>query len=535
MNEALQKLEVKVENEGATPQGRLSSAEWNIVVSALKAIDAGDGGLGKDAILKAVREAGYVTRSDVNTIFSEDAVRVSVAQNVSAQHNFTNGIKINNLAIFQSQGDTIFIDANLVVRGGFTARGTNTTTTPSLFDALPIDSRTIKRDTNGMLYVDETALNISGGGGVADSVSWENVTGKPTWIGSTKPTYTPQEIGALGVLDTALNSLSLGGYTHDNYLRWESSGGVSVDLNQVFDFSVKSVQNGAMNYPSASPYGVLLSLPYRNASGNTIPYYGTQLFFACGDDALPNAYWRDSYGSEYKNWRTFLDSSNYSNYALPITGGTVHGHLWINSGTYITNRASLILNSTNAPADIIFKNNSTTTGDYGYWTISSRSGEDGRFSIFRGGENANNPSEGELFVINANGTFALGGSASIYGNLLVIGGLTTRNTSDRRLKKNIRNISASEMLMSLGGVYEFEYIDCEVEKNHIYGGSHIGLIYQNVVGSALNRMCYEREDGYGSLNYLEPSFISLIAGATMENTSEIEVLKKRVKSLEQRM
>ena len=89
--------------------------------------------------------------------------------------------------------------------------------------------------------------------------------------------------------------------------------------------------------------------------------------------------------------------------------------------------------------------------------------------------------------------------------------------------------------MSLGGVYQFEYIDSEVEENRIYGGSHIGLIYQNVVGSALNRMCYEREDGFGSLNYLEPSFISLIAGATIENTSEIEVLKKRVESLEQRM
>jgi hypothetical protein len=48
-------------------------------------------------------------------------------------------------------------------------------------------------------------------------------------------------------------------------------------------------------------------------------------------------------------------------------------------------------------------------------------------------------------------------------------------------------------------------------------------------------MCNEREDGYGSLNYLEPSFISLIAGATVENISEIEQLKKRVKLLEARM
>lgn len=32
------------------------------------------------------------------------------------------------------------------------------------------------------------------GGGTADSVAWANVTGKPTWIGSSKPTYTWSEI-----------------------------------------------------------------------------------------------------------------------------------------------------------------------------------------------------------------------------------------------------------------------------------------------------------------------------------------------------
>lgn len=63
--------------------------------------------------------------------------------------------------------------------------------------AVNIDGRTIKRDGNGALYVDETALSISGGGGgggVADSVHWNNVTGKPSWIGSTKPTYKYSEI-----------------------------------------------------------------------------------------------------------------------------------------------------------------------------------------------------------------------------------------------------------------------------------------------------------------------------------------------------
>lgn len=43
----------------------------------------------------------------------------------------------------------------------------------------------------------------SGGGGVADSVQWNNVLNKPTWVNSaTKPTYTATEVGALPATTT---------------------------------------------------------------------------------------------------------------------------------------------------------------------------------------------------------------------------------------------------------------------------------------------------------------------------------------------
>lgn len=37
----------------------------------------------------------------------------------------------------------------------------------------------------------------AGGGGVSDSVQWKDVLNKPSWIGSTKPTYSASEVGAL--------------------------------------------------------------------------------------------------------------------------------------------------------------------------------------------------------------------------------------------------------------------------------------------------------------------------------------------------
>jgi hypothetical protein len=132
-------------------------------------------------------------------------------------------------------------------------------------------------------------------------------------------------------------------------------------------------------------------------------------------------------------------------------------------------------------------------------------------------------------------TFSDAGGLTWNGNLLTNGAITMYYSSDRRLKQNIRKVDASKTLMSLGGVYQYEYIDSEVQKNSTYGGSHFGLIYQNVKGTALDKMCFEREDGMGALNYLDTNFISLIAGATIENISEVEKLKRKIRTLENKV
>jgi hypothetical protein len=112
------------------------------------------------------------------------------------------------------------------------------------------------------------------------------------------------------------------------------------------------------------------------------------------------------------------------------------------------------------------------------------------------------------------------------GNVLAAGGITMYSSSDERLKQNIRTFNASKELMNLGGVFKFEYTDEEVERNGIYKGTHIGLIYQNVKNTSLAKMCYEREDGYGALNYLDSSFISLLAGVGVEHETRIQRLER---------
>ena len=59
------------------------------------------------------------------------------------------------------------------------------------------------------------------------------------------------------------------------------------------------------------------------------------------------------------------------------------------------------------------------------------------------------------------------------------------------------------------------------------------MIYQNVKGTILDKMCYEREDGYGALNYLDTSFISLIAAVGIEHETRIQKLERENKELRQ--
>ena len=132
--------------------------------------------------------AGYVS----NTSLMRDYVTIANTQEVTGVKNFTAGVQFGGLSMYKSKDDTVYLDANLVVRGAVTMYGLNTTTSPSIFSALPIDGTTIGRNERGELYV--IGGGGSGGGGVADSIAWSNVTNKPTWITDTKPKYSYSEI-----------------------------------------------------------------------------------------------------------------------------------------------------------------------------------------------------------------------------------------------------------------------------------------------------------------------------------------------------
>lgn len=583
----------------------------------------------------ARRQKGYtvptISLPSGNSVSLGGVVMLSGEQTIASIKDFLAGIKIGGLLVYSSKPDTIFVDGNLVVRGAVTMYGDNGTTAPSIFDTLPIDNATIKRNAKGELYADVGGGSGTGGldyemlgnylttNGYATQ-SWVTGKGYITGITGTMVTnalgYTP-----LDKQGVAFDSNKFGGLSVADFAR------VKQDVS---DFDANNMPDGVWGGKLfGSPNWALDYYAYLSVgSGNYKMQFngvGNRLTYRAGNES----------GIENKGWVEILSSANYSNYALPITGGAISGNLAIggttaldklhvygrgrfvmqrqgdqssivpdataltisaNSASYSGYNTGIGFNALGDYGSLTYKNHihawiglggatttaeaecyplvfatngSTTTGTApiermrinpdGQVIVTGalRLGQNNRTCIMENpfaaygmtlADGNNNPLvtvsyfDDHAYVYNYKNSkensgiaFYDDGRVVVAQNLISTGAITMYYSSDRRLKQNIRKVDASKTLMSLGGVYQYEYIDSEVAKNSTYEGSHYGLIYQNVKGTALSTMCHEREDGLGTLNYLDTNFISLIAGATMENISEVEKLKKENKALRKRV
>lgn len=230
---------------------------------------------------------GYALKSYVDSTF----VTLGSTQTITGEKNFTGGLKVNGSPIYYDTEKKYWkLEGDLLVTGGVTMYGSDSSFTPStIMDAIAVDGTTISK-SGGVLKV------IGGtGGGVADSVAWANITGKPTWIGSSKPTYSYSEItGAISTTELQ-NYLTSNSYLNviggdDRYLKL---GGGTLSGDIVF-------QDGYLRFTNSS--GSFLGAYNVNASGEALYLKGS-------------------------TWNTILHSGNYSQYALPLSGGTLDGVL----------------------------------------------------------------------------------------------------------------------------------------------------------------------------------------------------------------
>ena len=109
-------------------------------------------------------------------------------------------------------------------------------------------------------------------------------------------------------------------------------------------------------------------------------------------------------------------------------------------------------------------------------------------------------------------------------SILAKGGVTAYQSSDVRLKTNITKLNCLNVIKSIGGTYEFDYI-----RDHKHS---IGFIAQNVNNPLLKDIVAKDDNGYLKINYWNPKLISLAFGALTEIDDEVNKLKARVRELE---
>ena len=127
-------------------------------------------------------------------------VTLSGTQTITGEKDFTGGLKVNGSPIVYDKTKKYWkFEGDLLVTGGITMYGLDGSSFGTIWDNAPIATTSSK----GIASFDPNYFSVSNGyvtfigqtgGGTADSVTWGNVTGKPSWITTTKPEYQYTEI-----------------------------------------------------------------------------------------------------------------------------------------------------------------------------------------------------------------------------------------------------------------------------------------------------------------------------------------------------
>jgi hypothetical protein len=163
---------------------------------------------------------------------------------------------------------------------------------------------------------------------------------------------------------TATSIIKTGG-TSTQFLMADGSVTSSTFVKQYTRTSA-DLNTMGISYPSSGIYAV-----DNNANAPSGSLYGSVYAFWNDDISTQfyvsyngNVYWRKSIGATYTGttWKTFLDSTTYSSYALPLTGGTISGNVNFQSTQPLTFTGASQSGTYNQTA-IYFNQNSTSGAD----------------------------------------------------------------------------------------------------------------------------------------------------------------------------
>lgn len=471
---------------------------------------------------KKYLEANYYNKTDVDSVFfkKEEASELFVTldekeQEIIGVKTFLNGLKIGSSRIWQSQDDVVYIDANLVVRGGVTMYAQNNVDIPSFMESLLLDENTLKLDENGYLTV------IGGAGeSIEHALTWSGFSTGSYDGKSAQNIYIPSKVSELtnDSLFATQSWVNGKGYATQSWVNdklddYVTELGLATDSSGTFNQYLTYTKGGVVNK---------ISVGY---AGNA-----TQLKAWSTTDLSSSGVWNTILGMRCA---TFSPSSSN----IPTTPGT-----WANGLitfmpvlNYGFQLAYLNQLSTGYDSVVHLFVRNYVNGSYKGWYRLVTDGPQMTFDTYASGYMRLRYSTQNWYYLRAysDGLWiglsnTVGARVDAGGNLLTTGGITMY--SDQRKKTILRHVELSLKEVADAPLIE-HYYNSDDKKT-----THVGSIAQYWAG--LNDwFCKKDDNGYYTMEIQNAALASAISIARelsryeSKTDKEIRLLKDEVKRL----
>lgn len=429
---------------------------------------------------------------DVLTIYASSGINLNTS---------SSSVKVDGIPLKKSADDVLFIDANVVVRGGLSTYGTDGTTFGSIWDNAPL--ATTYSNNKGVASFDPAYFSVTNG-----YVSFIGQTGGGGGIESITKQMV---IDALGY--TPYNSTNPNGYI-------TSSGSISGNAATATQVYVSKSESTAVG-----PFPFVYINSTTTGSGNTKLYFHKA---SIGVDPSTNSIVATNFKGNATTATTASKLSTVSKTAWGQTywtsGGvptsisgdmtgvgniTMSGNLYANSGDVVANSFAIIRDGKNVGGRISYRTDSSSLY---HMEISNSSGNGNIY--FR---TISNSVQDDRMILYHN------------GNLLVKNGFT--QYSDIRKKTKLADVELTLKQIADAPLIEHYY---NSDKNKT---THVSSVAQYWAGMN-DWFCKLDEEGYYTMELQNAALASAISVARhlqryeTKTDKTIRQLKKRISQLE---
>ena len=266
------------------------------------------------------------------------------------------------------------------------------------------------------------------------------------------------------------------------------------NLNTIYDAGFYMIAGGS-NVPSGDNYGVLLSLPYRQASGNTSPDFGVQIFIPNGDDgSYPNGLFYRTSQASWNAWQRVVTADTNGNVGIGANSSSSY-KLYVNGTTYLGDNTTV---------------NGTVTA--------------GSCIEIGGTESVSSVSCATVKTLSSKGIYIKTGSSPNW-----IDG-TWNNTSDIRKKDVVDYVNADLEKIAKVRIFDFRW-KADSKSQTMLGTA--AQDWQKIFPNAVK----DGPDGYLSMDYSATALAAAVITArnVVNHEKEIARLKKRIEDLEKQL